>query len=527
MSTRRGSFGPWIIGGRTLLAIAGMALTGASAAAAQPAAQELGFSLPREAVARQARQAPVGGWLRATQVELGGRTAALSLQRFEVFTRDARLLVHGIAIEATTIPVPDRAYFRGGVEGEEDSLAFLAVGRDGDVRGLVVSAGQTQVIGPEREDSPPSEPLVVRDAADAVGKLGSPTFRCAVDSATGSLSPGSFSPSADEPAESHTDSELAGPAVKAAALYSIVVSVETDYELFAEFGNVDAEAAYIGDLMGAISAIYYRDVNTTLRVNLVSLWTGGPASDPWTATDPTAALCEVGTWWHANRPMASYPRGTVHFIAGKGSTAGVAWVGALCTADFSNAASCAPGQWGGSYGVTMGVSGSFNPSSPTIVWDIHGVAHEIGHNFNTPHTHCYNALFGAGQEIDRCYSGESIIVSPPTPTQCYSGAICVPGPGTASCGTPGQGNGTIMSYCNNVPGAGGFASSSLTFGNTHPYGLNPGRVATRMQSYVAGLAPSCRRRRDAPPADFNGDGRSEVFVYRNGTWVEFPFWPGG
>ncbi|HET9767119.1 MAG TPA: M12 family metallo-peptidase [Thermoanaerobaculia bacterium] len=491
----------------------------AAATAAWAETPQASFADPPASLAEQAREVPVGGTLRLVAVPLATRTADLELERFEVFTSGARVLVHEPGDKTSTQPPPDRAYFRGSIAGEPDTVAFLAVGDAGEVRGLAIGAGGTFVLGAET-GAKAGEPLVARRAEDVLGTVAPRGFECAADALP--------LPPSDEQTQETAFLEQPTPAgEKAAALYSIVVAVETDYELFAALGNVNAEAAYIGDLMGAISAIYYRDVNTTLRVNVVSLWTGGPNSDPWAATDPTAALCEVGTWWHANRPMASSPRGTVHFIAGKGPTAGVAWVGALCAADFSNAASCAPGQWGGSYGVTLGATGSFNPSSPTIVWDIFGVAHEIGHNFNTPHTHCYNALFGPGQEIDRCYSGESIIVSPPTPTACYLGAICVPGPGSASCGTPGQGNGTIMSYCHNVPSAGGFASSSLTFGNTHAYGLNPGRVATRMQSYVAGLAPSCRRLRDAAPADFNGDGRSDVFVYRNGSWIEFPFWPGG
>ncbi len=504
---------------RALLALVGLALLGVRAAAAQPASLQVSFSLPRGSLSQQARQVPVDGWLRIGQVELEGRTAALALQRFELFTPDARVLVQGAGGETTVVPPPDRAYFRGTVEDEEGSVAFLSVGPEGNAGGMVLSEGQAYVLGAEPAASA-DEPLVARLAPEVGTEVGTevgaeaidgpaapfPTspaikFRCDADA----LPP---PPSFDESGAIAGEGE-AGPIVEAAASYSLVVSIETDFELYAKFGNVDSTAAYIGDLMGAISAIYHRDVLTTLRVNLVSLWT--TASDPWTTNSTQAALCEVGTWWHANRPMATFPRGTVHFVAGKAPTAGVAWVGVLCSADFnagpgSGAPFCAAGQWGGAYGVTLGIHSAgtiFNPTNPTAsVWDLFGTAHEIGHNFESPHTHCYVPA------VDVCWGTEG---------GCHAGPTSL----------PPAGRGTLMSYCHNVGGA----NPALTFGSAAAdvagYGTLTGRVSDRMRNHIATRSASCRRLIDAPPGDFNGDGRSEVWIYRgNGSWIEFPLWPG-
>ena len=70
------------------------------------------------------------------------------------------------------------------------------------------------------------------------------------------------------------------------------------------------------------------------------------------------------------------------------------------------------------------------------------VGHEIGHNFGSPHTHCYNP------PIDTCYAYEG---------GCYQGATSCPG-----------GPGSLMSYCH-ITGCG----STLDF---HPTVVN--RIVT-------------------------------------------------
>ena len=71
---------------------------------------------------------------------------------------------------------------------------------------------------------------------------------------------------------------------------------------------------------------------------------------------------------------------------------------------------------------------------PTFKWAF--MAHEIGHNFGSRHTHCYSP------PIDYCYANEG---------GCYSGPT--------SC--PGGGPGTLMSYCH-IAGCG---SNRLEFHN--------------------------------------------------------------
>jgi cysteine-rich repeat protein len=111
----------------------------------------------------------------------------------------------------------------------------------------------------------------------------------------------------------------------------------------------------------------------------------------------------------------------VHFISGKDVQGGVAYVGAICNRSYG-------------FGVSQ-VNGTFNLADPSTVWDVLVFTHEVGHNFGSPHTHCYNP------PIDRCYTVEP---------NCYNGPVVTS-------------RGTIMSYCHLL---GGVQNVDLIFGGT-------------------------------------------------------------
>jgi hypothetical protein len=196
-------------------------------------------------------------------------------------------------------------------------------------------------------------------------------------------------------------------------LKQAAVRVETDYELFAKHGSAGALATWVSTLYGAINVVYERDLDLHLALAEVHVWSGGAGSDPYASSSTRTQLDEVGDWWHANRPVGSYPRAMVHFLSGKAASGGIAWLSVLCSGDFDSGG----GHWGGAYGVTQ-VYGTY----PLQTWDQFATAHEMGHNAGSHHTHCYSP------PIDHCYNQE---------LGCYSGPQ----------ENPGAGNGTIMSYC--------------------------------------------------------------------------------
>jgi len=65
------------------------------------------------------------------------------------------------------------------------------------------------------------------------------------------------------------------------------------------------------------------------------------------------------------------------------------------------------------------------------------------------------------------------------------------------------------------------AVAGLSAGSSGPFLMDE---FVSQRTGAIGLAPFSG---DARPADFNDDGRSDVVIYRNGTWIDFPFWPNG
>lgn len=436
-----------------------------------------------------AKTAAVGSRLRLENVAVSdAEPAALVLERFEVFAQGATVTLHGAGGDRV-VPAPANAYFRGTIDGKPESHAFLAVLADGSTQGILEDADATYLIGAEGAPAKAlGGPLTMQRVDPVLLKSARNSgFRCANDQLQPSnahalpkgldFTPVAPTTTAAAPAAGATDASGL-PAVTAAATYGAKVAIETDVEFYQLFNNSTTATNYIGNLIGYASTIYTAEINTGLAVQSVSLWTGG--TDPWTQNDTQCGLMEFGKYWNVNKTGVT--RTIAHFMSGKANGGGVAWVGVLCAGSFmatdgTSAHNPCPGlaatettPWGGAYGYTGNLQGSFNINSPTVVWDIDAVAHEIGHNFNSPHSHCYAGIGGNASPIDQCYSGEQ---------GCYSGTTSLPGPS-------GGASGTIMSYCHLL--APGMSNIKLTFGNTETFGVAPTRESARMSSYVASLA---------------------------------------
>jgi hypothetical protein len=432
----------------------------------------LGQSLHAQSVlsvAEWAEDAPTEGEFLLDGVNRPGLgSAALLLRPLMVYTPDAKLVIVEPDGSERPLPRPPTRFYRGELLGEPGSRVFLSITEHGAIFGLIDGLAEMQTLLPKR---------------DSAGRLiGLDLARVDSSRLDGNAEP--FVCEQDRlplaPADIHAArSGATGPLLPEGTLWRARVAIDTDFEFFQQFASAAEATDYVANLVGFASTIYVDELDTEMQVSYLRLWNS--AADPWVQSSSICALYEFGKHWNDN--MAGESRTIAHLLSGKNTGGGVAWVGVLCNGGFNYNASgdgC-PGlggtsNYGGGYGFTGEMSGNFDPGNPTAVWDIVASAHEIGHNFDSPHTHCYNGLGGNPSPVDQCYGVEP---------GCYAGAASLPGP-------QGQGSGTIMSYCHLRPG--GMSNISLTLGQGHGFGVAPERVPQRMRSHVqsrAGSFPQC------------------------------------
>ncbi|MCI0583429.1 MAG: M12 family metallo-peptidase, partial [Chloroflexi bacterium] len=384
--------------------IAAMVLAAAAGAAPAP----LAMPSPVEVAAREApayatpiRLDPAAypGLRNAGRVVFQGfpldreRRVDLDLERFEVLTEDAIILAGD-----APMPRPDVVLLRGRVAGIPGSTVFLSLSPRG-TNGMIEAGGDRWILssGPHGRGV---SPLIYspRDLPD--GAIPIRPLSCATEELA------------------HAALPAGGPA-GGASCGGAEIAVETNWEFTAELfgGDTVASAEYIVTLFGAVSEIYFNDVGTVLQVGFLRVWPN--ADDIWDEGSVLTLLDDFQAYWIEN--MGHVERHLAHFLAptvepGAGGVA--ASLGGVCD----------PAE---GYAVSGYLDGFVWPypledNNPQN-WDVVVVAHEIGHNFDAPHTH------SMVPPVDQCAYG----------------------------GCEGADQGTIMSYCHSCPG--GIANIVLHF----------------------------------------------------------------
>lgn len=342
-----------------------------------------------------------------------GQRIDLVLERAKVFSDDAVLLVSdgGDSIE---LDRPDPGVYRGSVAGAAGSVVFLSLTPD-LIGGLIDLDDHLYLLSTGPMGT--LEPVLYDLRTLPEGAIPLADFVCHYD-------------------ELARNQELFGkvqpdePTIERPGICRVTeIAFETDRELLANlFGNnQNAATAYIQLLAGAMTEIYRRDVNLRFEISYLNLWTG---SDPWNAGNTGDQLNQFRNYWQSNNQGVE--RDVAHMLSGRGLGGGVAWLDAVC------------GQF--AYGLSANLAGSFpyplQDNHPQN-WDVFVVAHELGHNYGTLHTHD-----GYLPPIDSCASGDCSV-------------------------TP---NGTIMSYCHTCPG--GMTNIQLRF---HDRVID--RISDRLRDY--------------------------------------------
>ncbi|REJ86067.1 MAG: hypothetical protein DWQ36_15055 [Acidobacteria bacterium] len=373
-----------------------------------------------------------------------GQRGALELERVDLYAEGARVLaVEGGVV--TTVARSGRAHFLGAVVGEPRSRIGLSLDPfTGALRGLVDGPrGRFQLV---TEAGGPEGTVPTRIVSERVlaRRLDIAEPGCGTEEVP-------LPESLLEHVVTLERQRERGRSFRGQALYTAVVAVDTDNELLDEkFGNDTGEAAdWIADLFLQMNVVWERDVGLRLLVGDTFLRPGvfPYTGDPWNVGGSPASgaqLQEFGLYWSLNQ--GAVDRVFAMLLSGKSSSgnsaSGIAWIDGYCETQ----------NTGGGYSVTQVFTSSF--SSAGIV------AHELGHNAGSPHTHCYSP------PVDQCYNGEG---------GCYAGPV--------SCPSGTGGRGTIMSYCNFIgPSAAGCGQNTLDF---HP------TVSALFSDFIDNHTPNC------------------------------------
>lgn len=336
---------------------------------------------------------PLAKAIRLSGVPTGpSRTSEFLLEELDVFTPDARIVAMTDQGEVSLARPTSKVYRGRSTDGEADAVLGI---NGNSVQMLLNVGGETHVVLPVEGDG--DRLVMAKSSALRPPSVETP---CATE-----LVPENRSFLEGWPERE----QQAAARLATTTILDTDLMLDVNQSLYASaFGSSTVNATnYMNVLIGAASAIYLRDVNVRLRISTLVIWT---TADPFSGTSSSAQLNAYRTWCNSNRTAVS--RDLAHLFGNGNITnyGGIAYLGVLCNTQFG-------------YGVSN-IRANVTFPTASYQWDVNVTAHELGHNFASNHTHCFNPA------IDMCYGQES---------GCYNG------PSVPT-------NGTIMSYCHLTSG---------------------------------------------------------------------------
>jgi len=307
----------------------------------------------------------------------------LELVRHQLLTDDFTLVTS--TSNGQAIPYQPGVYYRGIVKGNENSIAAISIFED-EIIGVVSTLKEGNMVLGRTDGTAKSANYIFYKEDDLLLEN---SFECGAGE----------EPVSEGKATPNTGNEKVEKCVRA--------YLEAEYDLVTEKGGATQAANFLTGLFNAVAAAYQAEAITT-NVSQIFTWT---TADPYATSSTSAALTSFRNY------RTTYNGDVAHLISrGAPTGGGIAWVGALCT----------------SFAYAYSFINSNYSNFPTYSWSVNVIAHEMGHNLGSPHTHACS-WNGNNTAIDGC--GPAI------------GA-------NEGCNAPLPAQGTMMSYCHMVSGVG-------------------------------------------------------------------------
>jgi hypothetical protein len=359
----------------------------------------------------------------------------LLLKKIDVFTNDFKLMAN---TNTDSIQIDTGLYYFGKVRGDSSSVVTLNIFQN-DLNGVISSNSYgTLNIGKYGIINAKSSYLMYTTSDDD-----NITFECGSEQIEPKELKQLRSKLKKIPVTNLTETAGATTTLK-----TVTVDFELSHFIYQYFGNsIPAATNWLTSIFSGVKAIYLNE-GINIAIKSVYIWTTPDGYDPSNAAN---AINQVQA---KRKSDPSFTGHLTHLVIGKDCSncplMGIAYLGTLCVNQYRFAVSQPLMNYA---------------AYPNYSWSVEVLAHELGHNLGSPHTH---SCSWPGGPIDNCAPQEGSCAAGPTP--------------------PFKG-GTIMSYCHQ--------KSSIGINFANGFGKLPGDkiradiLACLGTEVVTPPAPSC------------------------------------
>lgn len=337
------------------------------------------------------------------KIPVGDGNVQLDLMKVDIFDKDFRLtsINNGVIKKETFTP---GLHYRGIIKGDNNSLASVSIFPE-SVMGIISDANGNYNLGSVKDEQGnfTSEYIYYNDR-DLLKKN---DFECGVEGKDDKMR---LYPENSSPMPGNMNGNFDG--TDAVTDTNIRVFFLCDYQMYLDNGsNLNSTASFVQGMYNNVITIYQ---NESIKTNIseIRVYT---SQDPYALNSSETILTNFGS-----NTQDNFYGDLAHLLSTRNANlGGIAWIDVLCI----------PYQ-------EQFMAGRFAYSNiednymafPIHSWTVNVVAHEMGHNLGSNHTHACAWPTGPGGTlgaIDSCYFAEG---------NCFSGK------------RPNF-NGTIMSYC--------------------------------------------------------------------------------